>query len=67
MAKKRIIKNYPRIDKPFQTVADVEAYLRKLVRAIEENSPNIFAGDVIVDTAAPTSADGQDGDVWVKT
>ena len=67
MAKKRLIKSYPRMDRTFETVAEVQEYLRKLVRALEENRPRIFMGDVILGTTAPSPSLGKDGDLYIKS
>ena len=66
MAKKRIIKDYPRLDKSPESVGELTAYVQKLVRAMSENRPNLYAGDVHVKSVVPTDQDGKDGDVWIK-
>lgn len=67
MAKKRIIKDYPRLDKKIQSFDDVADYLTRLTRSLNENRPKLFQGDVFVETREPTANDGQDGDIWIQT
>jgi len=66
MAKKRIIKDYPRLDKKLENFPEVEAYLLKLSKSMNEFRPRLFQGDVFVESRMPTDADGKDGDVWVQ-
>lgn len=67
MAKKRIIKDYPRLEKKLESLADVESYLTKLTKSMNEFRPRLFQGDVFVETRMPLDTDGKDGDVWIQT
>jgi hypothetical protein len=65
MAKIRIIKDYPRLDEKLESFQDVELYLSRLLKAMNEFRPRLFQGDIHVSAVAPTANDGEDGDLWI--
>ena len=67
MAKKRIIKDYPRLEKKLENFPEVEAYLMKLTKSMNEFRPRLFQGDVFIENRMPLDTDGKDGDVWIQT
>lgn len=66
MSKRRLIKDLPHPEGPFTSLAEVQAYLERLVRAIEENKPSVFTGDVLAGTSPPRRSVGKDGDLYVE-
>jgi hypothetical protein len=66
MAKTRLIKDFPRIEKKLETVDDVQKYLERMARTLNEYRPLMFQGDILIGTTVPTSNDGKDGDVYIK-
>jgi hypothetical protein len=66
MSKRRLIKDLPRPEKKFESFSDVQGYLERLVRAIEENKPSVFTGDIHMGTSYPTASLGKDGDLYIK-
>ena len=66
MMRRRPRKLLPAPPRTFKTLEEAAKWANDLYRALSETPDDGYGGNIVMATTDPTSADGRDGDVWIK-